>query len=73
MRQIERIKMSETMTEILRYLTEEKKVPPEGLYVSYGEIAKRIKKSRHAVAFGIERLRKEGKIQIYDNKLHVVS
>lgn len=73
MTQQERIKMSETMKEILRYLTEERKISPDGEYVSYGEIAKRIKKSRHAVAFGIERLRKEGKIRIFDNKLHVVS
>lgn len=68
----ERIKMNETMDDVLKYLTETRPIGADGAYVSYGEISKKIGKSRHAVAYAVERLRLMGKIAIWDNKLHIV-
>ena len=68
----ERIKMNDTMNDVLEYLTKTRPIGADGEYVSYGEISRHVGKSRHAVAYAIERLRLLGKLAIYDNKLHVV-
>ena len=72
MRRRERITMNETMQQVMQYLTETRPVGDDGAYVSYGEISKAIGKSRHAVAYAIEKLRIVGKLAIWDNKLHLL-
>lgn len=78
MRKREYVKTSETMDAIMRYLTEIRPLKDDGEYIPYGELAAGIKekigldRSRHAIAYAIERLRKLGKIAVYDNKLHLV-
>lgn len=78
MRKNENIRPSETMNAVMQYLTEIRPLKEDGEYIPYGEIAVGIKeklgldRSRHAIAYAIERLRKIGKLAIYDNKLHLV-
>lgn len=72
MRKGERVTMNDTMQQVMDYLTKTRPVGEDGAYVSYGEISKSIGKSRHAVAYAIEKLRMTGKLAIWDNKLHVL-
>lgn len=60
---------SDTQKQVLLYLREE--LGERSAYVSYGKIAKAIGKSRHAVAYAIEKLRLEGEIEIRDGELSV--
>ncbi|MBQ9713691.1 MAG: hypothetical protein IJV83_00020 [Clostridia bacterium] len=70
MKRNERRDMSDTMKDVLRYLRE--RLGESSAYVSYGTIAKEVGKSRHAVAFAVERLKGEGKLRVYDGELMVV-
>ena len=60
-----------TRMDVLKYLSD--LLGDREEYVSYGKIAKAIGKSRHAVAYAVERLRAEGKLRIFDGKLSVVA
>lgn len=70
---------SETMKAVMKYLTEIRPLSDEGEYVAYADIAAGIektlglRKSRHAIAFAIERLCKLGKMAMYDKKLHILA
>lgn len=66
----ERREMSGTMIEVLRYLRE--KLGDSSAYVSYGTIAKEVGKSRHAVAYAVERLKGQGKLRVLDGELMLV-
>lgn len=66
----ERREMSGTMIEVLRYLRE--RLGDSSAYVSYGTIAKKVGKSRHAVAYAVERLKSQGKLRVLDGELMVV-
>ena len=67
----EMIDMTGTMHKVWKYLTEN--VGDEGKFVSYSDIKKAVgKRSRHAIAYAVEKLRRYGKVQIYDGKLHVL-
>lgn len=70
MTKMERREMSGTMIDVLRFLRE--RLGDSSAYVSYGTIAKEIGKSRHAVAYAVERLKVEGKLRVYDGELMVV-
>lgn len=78
MKKGEQTTMSWTMDAVFEYLTKTRPIRTEGEYVGYAEIvngiekATGIRRSRHAVAFAIERLCKIGKLGIWDNKLHVI-
>ena len=78
MKKGERATMSWTMDAVLEYLTKTRPIRSEGEYVGYAEIVegiektKGIRRSRHAVAFAVERLCKIGKLGMWDNKLHVI-
>ena len=66
----ERREMSGTMIEVLRYLR--MCLGGSSAYVSYGAIAKNVGKSRHAVAYAVERLKSQGKLRVCDGELMVV-
>ena len=67
----EMIEMNATMTDIMAYLQE--RLGTERAYVPYGEIAKKVNKSRHAVAYAIERLRRQRALAVEDGKLYIVN
>ena len=63
--------MNATMQSVWKYLTEH--VAADGSFISYAVIRDAVgKRSRHAIAYAVERLRKRGKIQIFDNKIHII-
>lgn len=66
----EQITMSDTMSDIMTYLRE--RIGTGSEYVPYGEIAKKVNKSRHAVAYAIERLRARRVLGVEDGKLYIV-
>ena len=67
----ELIDMNNTMRDVWRYLTEH--VEEEGTFIPYNVIREAVgKKSRHAIAYAVERLRKCGKISIFDRKIYVL-
>ena len=71
MRYGEMMEMNATMTDIMAYLQE--RLGTERAYVPYGEIARKINKSRHAVAYAIERLRRQRALAVDDGKLYIVN
>ena len=71
MRYGEMMEMNATMTDIMAYLQE--RLGKKREYVPYGEIARKIKKSRHAVAYAIERLRRNRALGVDDGKLFIVN
>ena len=63
--------MNATMQSVWQYLTEH--VEEEVSFISYLVIRDAVgKRSRHAIAYAVEKLRRSGKIRIYDRKIHVV-
>ena len=63
--------MNATMQGVWKYLTEH--ITDEGAYISYSIIRDAVgKRSRHAIAYAVERLRARGKIRIYDRKIYVL-
>ena len=62
--------MSATVKGVWKYLSDN--VPEDGRYIPYSTIRDVVGRSRHAVAYAVEKLRRIGKIQIYDNKIFVV-
>ena len=67
----ELIDMNNTMRDVWRYLTE--RVEEDGSFIPYNEIRDAVgKKSRHAISYAVERLRKHGKISIYDRKIYIL-
>lgn len=66
----EQVTMNDTMSDIMAYLR--KRIGAERKYVPYGEIAREVKKSRHAVAYAIERLRAQRVLGVDDGKLYIV-
>ena len=66
----ERRDMSDTMIRVMHFLRAE--LGDSSKYVSYAKIAKEVGKSRHAVAYAVERLKKEGKLRVYDGELMIV-
>lgn len=72
MKQGEMRDMNATMQGVWKYLTENIKTD-EGAYISYSIIRDAVgKRSRHAIAYAVERLRARGKIGIYENKIHIL-
>ena len=67
----ERRDMNATYNGVWKYLTEH--VPEDGIYISYLTIGAAVgKKSRHAVAYAVEKLCSQDKIRIYDRKIFVL-
>lgn len=67
----ERRDMNATYNGVWKYLTEN--VPEDGRYISYLTIGAAVgKKSRHAVAYAVEKLCMQDKIRIYDRKIFVL-
>lgn len=66
----ERITMSATIKGVWKYLSDN--VPEDGRYISYATIRDVVGKSRHAVAYAVEKLLRLGKIRIYDRKIYVL-
>lgn len=59
--------MNSTMRRIMEYLEEE--LRDGAKFISYTKIGKEVRKSRHTVAYSIEKLKLMGKITIIDGKL----
>ena len=73
MKKGEMIDMGATTKAVWKYLTEVLGTDGEGAFVSYTKIRKAVgKKSRHSIAYAVERLRARGKVRILDGKLYVV-
>ena len=67
----ERTTMNATLKGVWKYLTEN--IPEDGAYVSYLTIGNAVgKKSRHAVAYAIEKLLRQEIIRISDRKIFVL-
>ena len=66
----EKITMNDTMSDVMAYLR--KRIGTGSEYVPYGEIAKEVKKSRHAVAYAIERLRRQRTLGVDEGKLYIM-
>ena len=62
--------MSDTMKDVMIYL--KGRIGSKSEYVSYGEIARTVGKSRHAVAYAIERLKRTCELGVDDGKLYIV-
>ena len=62
--------MSATIKGVWKYLSEN--VPEDGRYIPYSTIRDAVgKRSRHAIAYAVEKLIRMGKIRIYDSKIYV--
>lgn len=70
MRSGERRDMNATYNGVWKYLTEQ--VPDDGKYISYLTIGAAVQKSRHAVAYAVEKLYRQQKVRIYDRKIYVL-
>ena len=66
----EMITMNATIKGVWKYLTEN--VPEDGRYISYATIRDIVGRSRHAVAYAVEKLIRMGKIRIYDKKIFIL-
>lgn len=64
------ITMNATIKGVWKYLSDN--VPEDGRYISYATIRDVVGKSRHAVAYAVEKLLRLGKIRIYDRKIYVL-
>lgn len=64
------ITMNATIKGVWKYLSEN--VPEGGRYISYATMRDVVGKSRHAVAYAVEKLLRLGKIRIYDRKIYVL-
>lgn len=80
MKKGEMINMNQTMEDVMEYLTKTRPMSlggpireDEGKFVSYAEISKVIGKSRHAVAYAVEKLCRLRKLWMSDRKLYIVS
>lgn len=62
--------MNATIKGVWKYLTEN--VPKDGRYISYATIRDVVGRSRHAVAYAVEKLMRMGKIRIYDGKIFIL-
>jgi len=62
--------MNATLKGVWKYLSDN--VPEDGRYVSYATIRGVVKRSRHAVAYAVEKLIRQGKIRIYDRKIYIL-
>ena len=62
--------MSATVKGVWKYLSDN--VPEDGRYIPYSTIRDVVGRSRHAVAYAVEKLIRMGKIRIYDEKIHVL-
>ena len=72
MKQSEVRDMNATMQGVWQYLTENI-TTDEGAFIPYSVIRDAVgKRSRHAIAYAVERLRARGKIGIYDRKIYVL-
>ena len=63
--------MSATLKGVWKYLSEN--VPEAGRYIPYSTIRDAVgKRSRHAIAYAVEKLIRLGKIRIYDGKIFIL-